>query len=1535
MNIGTLEQTNPFDISISGKGWGSGFGADVILTNTSQETIDRWTVEFDSFHNISSLWNAEYTKRQNADGSYHYTVTNPSWTQSPLAPGESLSFGFNAISAPDRPVSDTLNPNNFTNFVFNGEVNPGGSTGGNPTDNNGGTSNPGNTGNTGGDPIGTQAPSKPTIAVEDNNLKDGTFTIKLNKWFGTPGSSWSIKEDGKVIYTAELSPDASTGSQSASYTITDRDYASHVYEVVLKNSYGETSSDPLVHTVGGASNIAIAGVDGQEQALQLTISQGTTEFTVDNLVADGSRYTVKTNNSDLIAASINDLGKLTITAKDSGRAALRIEDITTGETRYIGVRVKTPDGKIPGMPDYLALGSVSEDSKADLGFWQDFGDGLANKRIDARYIYLNGGPINGWRSWEDGKRLQSYIRESQKIGAVPYFVYYNIPDGGESYFTDKQHIESQDYLKGYAQDLKYALDTISKMAGDDPVGMVLEPDFIGYMAQQSGKRPQEILARTDAFYSSGVLDSQQDLDPETNKPFANNMTGLVKAINYTISKYAPNVNFGWQFNLWASPAGGFTKVGIPGKGLIRMTDTLGMQQGQQAIVNEAKEIAKYYMDAGILSNGASFISIDKYGLDAVGAGSPANDPEQGAWFWNNDHWNNYLLYSKTLHETTGLPVTLWQMPVGHINGSQAFNPYDSSGQFQDLPNKVSQYEDSAGTFFLGDTFIENDPKRLEYFSRNEANDPGLSVDGNKVTWAPHIQQAKEAGINTILFGAGVGISTDGVGSPPTDGHWWISQVQEYYQKPVLLDGNYTGGGTGTGNTTEPISGGNGDLSPVNPTDTQNPITGGNNTQDPNAGGNGTTDPNTGGNSTQDPNAAGNNTQDPNAGGGNNTTDPNAGGNVIQNPNTGDNNNSAPLGQPDYVGVNGQKDVFSFTWNWGKNNVIANFDPQQDAIDLKNFWTDYSQFNISDDPNGNAVIDLKSLNNQTITLKGVSTSQLNPENITGVSGTSPLTGNNSGGGNSGGGTDPTTPNQPPLPTLSIDDVTITEGDSGTKTAEFKVTLSAASTEPITVKYATNNGTATAGSDYTANSGTLTFNPGATSQTIGVAIKGDTQIEAVENFSVKLSDPINAQFATSSATGTILNDDRTSNTSGGSNNNKVVGAYYPEWAIYERNYQVADIPADKLTHVFYAFAKIDNTGQVTTFDNYAATEKRFDGDWNTPKEFAGNFEQLNKVAKAKNPNLKTMISIGGWTLSNKFSDVALTDASREKFASSAVKFMTKYGFDGIDIDWEYPVGGGLPSNTYRPQDKQNYTLLLKELDKQIQVQEAKDNKDYQLTIASPAGVDKIQNFELDKMSQYVDFFNVMAYDYHGAWENTTNHQAALYANPNDPSPIGQQYNIDNTIKTYLAAGAPADKIVMGAPLYGRTWGNVTPSKDGLFQAAGGAGEGSWEKGIMDYKDIYNKLQTDKSYVSYWDDSAMVPYVYNANKNFFSTYENTQSLDLKLGYVEQNKLRGMFFWDASGDLGGDNPNSLIKLASNRLGINHSGVAHSTAANHSVSIV
>jgi chitinase len=145
------------------------------------------------------------------------------------------------------------------------------------------------------------------------------------------------------------------------------------------------------------------------------------------------------------------------------------------------------------------------------------------------------------------------------------------------------------------------------------------------------------------------------------------------------------------------------------------------------------------------------------------------------------------------------------------------------------------------------------------------------------------------------------------------------------------------------------------------------------------------------------------------------------------------------------------------------------------------------------------------------------------------------------------------------------------------------------------------------------------------------------------------------------------------------------------------------------------------------------------------------------------------VGGWSLSQRFSDIALTDESRSRFARSAVKFMQSYQFDGIDIDWEYPVSGGQPGNTYRPEDGANYVKLVREVRSQLDSLGGKTGLKYLLTIASPAGHDKIANFRLSEMEPFLDWFNLMTYDYHGSWEpGMTNHQAPLYANPMDPSP-----------------------------------------------------------------------------------------------------------------------------------------------------------------------
>lgn len=624
------------------------------------------------------------------------------------------------------------------------------------------------------------APGTPFLG-HDNNDNDGNYTITMNMWWGNNGTSWKLYENDNLVYTGSLS-DGSPNAQTASKAFSNMPAGTYTYRCDLINSFGSTSSAAIsvnVNTGGGVVNsgIKISGVDAAAEALQLTVPQGTTDYTLSVTGVTSPSFTLSTNNSSVANCQIINGSTLRINGLKAGRASLKIKETTSNKVRYVGIRVKTADGKLPGLPDYLSIGSVSEDSAADLDFWKDYGAGLTNKRMDIRYIYLNGGPVNGWKTWGDGNggRAVSYIRESKKLGMIPFFVYYNIPDGSESYELDKQHIESDSYMQSYFKDLKFALDIIKQEGGDETVGIVLEPDFIGYMMQNSGKQPNGILARTSAAYSAGVLSASSD------PVFPDTLEGLVKAINYTINKYAPNAYFGWQFNLWASP--GIT-TGIPSTGLMRITDTQGITNGRSALVSEAKEICKYYMNAGVSSYGADFVSIDKYGLDA-GISSPS-DPSKSTWFWNLDHWNNYLLFNKTLRQESQLPVILWQIPVGHINSSTSANPYNN-GTFPDLNNTNQHYEDSAPTFFLGDTFTTSGV-RFSYFSTNQGSDPKLTVSGSNITWGSHAKEAVDAGIISILFGAGVGNSTDGVGSPPTDSYWWITKAQTYFNNPAPLSG---------------------------------------------------------------------------------------------------------------------------------------------------------------------------------------------------------------------------------------------------------------------------------------------------------------------------------------------------------------------------------------------------------------------------------------------------------------------------------------------------------------------------------------------------------------------------------------------------------------------------------------------------------------------------------------------------------------------------------------------------------------------------
>lgn len=357
-------------------------------------------------------------------------------------------------------------------------------------------------------------------------------------------------------------------------------------------------------------------------------------------------------------------------------------------------------------------------------------------------------------------------------------------------------------------------------------------------------------------------------------------------------------------------------------------------------------------------------------------------------------------------------------------------------------------------------------------------------------------------------------------------------------------------------------------------------------------------------------------------------------------------------------------------------------------------------------------------------------------------------------------------------------------------------------------------------------------------------------------------------------------------------RIIG-YFPAWAVYARDFHVADIAADKLTHINYAFANLSADGKCVLGDAYADIDKFYEGDSWDEGALRGSFHQLQKL-KEKHPKLRTMISVGGWTWSGNFSPAAATAAGRAALAESCVTFMREYGFDGVDIDWEYPVGGGLEGNQSSPADKHNYTLLLAELRAQLDAAQAQDGKTYELSIAAPAGPSTIANLELAEIHKHLSWINVMAYDFFGGWSPQTDFNAPLYASADTAE--SKAMNVDAAVQAYLGAGVPGSKLVVGVPFYGRGFTGAQGGDNGLHTGYKGMPMGTWEAGVFDYKDLVDNYIP--KYTRHWHEGAQVPWLYDPATGLMISYDDEQSIAIKAQYIRGKALGGAMAWDLSGD-------------------------------------
>lgn len=380
-----------------------------------------------------------------------------------------------------------------------------------------------------------------------------------------------------------------------------------------------------------------------------------------------------------------------------------------------------------------------------------------------------------------------------------------------------------------------------------------------------------------------------------------------------------------------------------------------------------------------------------------------------------------------------------------------------------------------------------------------------------------------------------------------------------------------------------------------------------------------------------------------------------------------------------------------------------------------------------------------------------------------------------------------------------------------------------------------------------------------------------------------------------------------------------AYFPEWGIYERNYTVSDIPAENLTHVVYAFTDVEFVNGEWTiglFDDWAATQYPFRAENSVDgvadvagQERMGNFNQLAELKEA-HPHLTIMIGIGGWTLSGNFSDMASTAEGRSEFTDSVIQFLNNYPmFDGIDWDWEYPGGGGLSGNSVRPEDGENYALLLEEMREKLDLLEAETGREYQQSVAAPGGSDKIVNFNADGLAPHLDFFNVMTYDFYGPWQNSTGHLAGLY------DLTGAGYDVTTAIALYKEAGVDPGQLVIGLPSYTRAWSGVQANSpiDAWNAPSAGGAPGTYpnaEPAYYEYKDLLEQLgQPGSNWGLYYDDEAQAAFLYDPTTGIFSSFETPETVSIKSEWAQSEGLGGFMFWDLSGD--SDSPESLIGAA------------------------
>jgi chitinase len=409
-------------------------------------------------------------------------------------------------------------------------------------------------------------------------------------------------------------------------------------------------------------------------------------------------------------------------------------------------------------------------------------------------------------------------------------------------------------------------------------------------------------------------------------------------------------------------------------------------------------------------------------------------------------------------------------------------------------------------------------------------------------------------------------------------------------------------------------------------------------------------------------------------------------------------------------------------------------------------------------------------------------------------------------------------------------------------------------------------------------------------------------------------------------------------------KILGGYFEEWGIYYAGYNIANLQqngvADKLTHLFYAFANVTTTPApaCTIADSWADYQSPYlpsvsGVPYSGPMR--GNFAAIQQL-KQLHPKLKVLISLGGASAKNTaaFVTAASTAAGRQALVSSCIDLFVNGNiaagisapglFDGFNIDWEFPTAT----------DTQNFTALLAEFRSQLKALGKTTGKKYVMSFDGPAGSQNYVNIDLRNAAKQVDFITIDGYNYAGSWDTQTNDASPLFDSKRDPL-FGQGLDIDSTVNAYLEAGVPPHKYTMGLPLYGAGWTGVPNANHGLYQSSTGPSPVPLANGTALCTDTsgntagcdtlltpglatYSTLQTltSNGYRNYFDRRRIAVSLYDPTGGTFYTYDDPTTAFLKMLYVDfklPGGLGGAYVWALKDD---DANGTMVKTMAEGLG-------------------